>query len=260
MKLHLLGAFLLLAGSVSADDKKPARAGHDRLDALAEKLSLTSEQKAQLKKIDADFDKQEDPIEDQIRHLRHEEHEAAHKVLSEEQHKNMHDLLKAEMQKEMQEIAGKLGLTSKQRDSIGKIRHEYDVKIDKLGRDEKTRGQVRELRHKEFEAIRHELTDAQREKAPGIFREEMREWRDPAQRRKHMKAVMDKLDLSADQKKQLHEAHAKNDAQIDKLQAQLREVHKQEREAMNKVFTEEQRKKLDELRKGRERREKPNDN
>jgi len=262
MKWHLLGALavLLLAGSVSADDKKPPRAGHDRLEALAKALSLTSEQKEQVKKIRDDFDKKEDPLEHQVRHLRHEEHEAVEKVLTAEQRKKVPAILKAEMEKDLHEIAGKLSLTSTQKEHINKIRHEYDAKIDKLVKDgEKSAEQIRHLRREEFSAIRKELTEAQREKAPGILREEVREWRDPVVRRKRIKALQDKLDLSADQKKQVEQIHAKYDPQVEKLQTELRDLHKQEHEAMNKVFTEEQRKKMDELRKARQGKEKPKD-
>jgi len=263
MKWHHLGVFalLLLAGNwLCADDKKPPAAGHDRLEALASKLGLSSEQKEKLKKIHDDFDKKEDPLEAQVRHLRHEEHEAAHKILTEEQRKKLPALMKAEMESELHDIAGKLSLTSKQREHIHKIRADFDAKIEKLGKEgEKAAAQVRELRHKEFEAIRHELTDAQREKVPGLFREEVREWRDPAQRRKHMKALQEKLGLSEEQKKEMDQLHAKYDPQLDKLHTELQELHKQEHEAMNKVFTEEQRKKLQELRQGSGSKEKPKD-
>jgi len=249
-------AVLLLAGGnrVSAEKRKQAAQGHDRLAALAEKLGLSSDQKQQVGKIHHDYDQKEDKVEAQIRHQRHEEFEAVEKVLTPEQRKQVPGLLKAEREKELHQIGAKLHLSDQQKERIHKIRADYDSKIDKAGagKGEKASEQVRHLRRQEFAAIRKELNDEQRAQVPGIFREEMRTWRDPAARRQRLKAIADKLGLSEDQRKQIHEIHAKHDPQVHQLHEQLRDLHHQEHEAVSKVLNDEQRQKLQELRKARE--------
>jgi len=247
-------ALLLLAGGarLTAEQKKGRATGHDRRGGLAGKLGLTSEQKEKLHKIDQEFDQKEDPLEDKIRELRHEEHQAVWKVLTPEQREKAPGVMREAMEKELREVGDRLGLSDQQKERIHKVRAEYDRKIDQAAeKGGRSREQVRHLRQEEFAAIRKELTDAQRAKLPGIFREEAREWRDPAVRRDRLKALADKLDLSESQKKQIQQIHAKHDPEVSRLQEQLRDLHKHEHEAMGKVLTEDQRKKLHELREGR---------
>jgi len=249
-------AVLLLAGGnrVSAEKRQQAAKAHDRLAALAEKLGLSSDQKEHIRKIHHDYDQKEDQVEAQIRHLRHEEFEALEKVLTPDQRKQVPGVLKAEREKELHAIGDKLHLSDQQKERIHKVRADYDSKIDKLAASKRDKAgeQIRHLRHQEFAAIHKELNEEQRAQVPGLFREEMRTWRDQAARRQRLKAVADKLGLSEDQRKQAKEVHAKYDSQTHQLHEQLRDLHRQEHEAISKVLTDEQRQKMQELRKGRE--------
>jgi len=252
MALALL-ALVAGAGRLSADDKKaePARR-HSRQEALAAKLGLSDEQKEQVKKIHHDFDQKEDALEHQLWSLHHEEREAVSKVLTSEQRAKAPELIRKGMEKELDKVADKLGLSSEQKQRVKKIHAGYAPKYRQLagqkGKD--TRGQFRHLRHEEFAAIRKELTAEQRAKLPGVVREEMHHWRDPAARRKVLKALGDKLGLSDEQKEQVKKAHEEYDPKIGKAVQQLAQVHKEEHEALEKVLTPEQRTKLRELRKG----------
>ena len=73
---------LMLWGGVTAG-KETKR--HHRMEALAAKLNLTDQQKEKLNKIEEEFDRKEQPIENQLWTLHHEEHEAMAKVLTKEQ-------------------------------------------------------------------------------------------------------------------------------------------------------------------------------
>jgi hypothetical protein len=245
---------LLLAGAgrLSAADQ-PAAKAHDRLEALGAKLGLSAEQKEAIRKIHAAYDQKEDKLEAEMRELRHRERDAAGQVLTEAQRAKARDLLKAAVEHELQEVAAKLGLSDEQKQKIAALRAEYDQKVRKLEgqQGEKAAAAVRDLRHQEFHAIGQELTEAQRAKAPGVLREELREWRNPAERREHLKGLADKLDLSAEQREKLQKIHADTDPKMDQLEAQLKELHREEHQAVEQVLTEEQRAKLQELRKAR---------
>jgi len=254
MKWHRVGvtalAVLLLgAGSwlLAQENRDRSRAeGQNRGERFASWLGLSAEQKEQVHKIHQKYDAKEDQLEDQIRHQRHEEREALEKILTSEQRAKAPDLLREVREQRLHEIAERLNLTKEQREHIGKIRHEYSEKIDHLDlqKGDDVQAKIRDLRRHEFEAIRNQLTADQREKVPGIMREEFQEWRNPAETRKRLRALADKLGMNEDQRRQARETHSRFDKEIDKLEDQLRDVRHQEREEVSKVLTSEQRDKL----------------
>jgi len=248
-----LAILVLVAGArlLGADEKK-AKGDHDRVDALAAKLGLNEEQKEKIRKIHADFDKKEDPIEHRLQTLHHEEREAISKVLTKEQRDKVPEVMKGEMQKEWDKVAAKLGLNEDQKAKARKIHEEYGPKFRALasGKGERSEGEFRKLRHQEFEAVGGLLTAEQRGKLPGLMRQEFHEWRDPATRREHLKALADKLGLSAEQRDQAKKIHEEYEPKIHKEAEQLRELHSEEHKAMEAVLTDAQRTKLHELHKG----------
>jgi len=248
-----LAILIVGGGSWLTAREKPGAKAHDRVEALAAKLGLSDEQKEKIRKIHADFDPKADKLEAEIRELRHNEMEAASQVLTESQREKAKELFKVERQKELHNVEDKLGLSSEQKQTFEKIRAEYGEKIHKLeGQNgEKVAGEIRELRHREFAAIRQMLTEGQRAKAPGILREDFREWRNPADKRKRLEAIADKLDLSKEQRDKLEKIFNQHDQKRQKLVAQLRELHHDEHQAVEKVLTDEQRGKLQELLKAR---------
>jgi len=249
-----LALLVLVAGSgrLSADEKK-AEAGrrHDRLEALAHRLGLSDQQKEQVRKIHHEFDQKEDPLEHQLWALHHEERQAIGKVLTKEQRAKVPEVFRAGMEKELDKVGARLGLSSDQKDQIRKIHAKYGPKFRELAKEkgEKSRGQFRHLRHEEFGEVRHVLNEEQRAKLPGVLRSEFRQWRDPAKRRQLLKAFADRIGLDDKQKEQVKEIHQKYDPQVQQLTDQLAKLHHQEREAVEKVLTAEQRTKLQELRK-----------
>jgi len=208
---------------------------HSRADALAKRLGLSDEQKQKIHKIHQEYDQKEDPIEHQIVALHHEEREAMGKVLTKEQREQARQLLREGMRKEFEKI--------------GKILHDYNQKRHQLAsqKGEHKEGQFRHLRREEFHAIRQQLNEEQRHKLPGILRAEFHTWHNPATRHEHMKALGDKLGLSSQEKEQFHKIHEEYGHKIHPLVEQLHKVHHEEREAVQKVLTAEQRAKFQEL-------------
>src|SRR5262249_26222176 len=153
----------------------------------------------------------------------------------------------------VQMLAKRLGLDEKQQDQVKKIREDYDLKTDPVEH------MLWALHHGEHEAVRKVLNDDQRAKLPVLMREEHHHWRNPVTRHEHMKAVFEKLDLSADQKETIKKIHAEYDPKMKEAHTQLRKLHQEEHEAMEKVLTAEQRTKWQEIRKQHRLEETPGD-
>jgi Spy/CpxP family protein refolding chaperone len=251
-------AILALAagGGLVADAPKPAEPpakGHDRLEAMAARLGLNDQQKEQIRAIHTDFDKKAADLEHQLWTLHHEEHQAMGKVLTDDQRAKLPGVLKAARDKELEELAAKLGLTDDQKKKLEAVREEHEPKFHELAaKGEEGREAFRELRRVFHEAIGKELTDDQRARLPGVLREEYTEWRDPAKRRERLKAVGDELGLTDAQRAQLKAIHEEFDKKTADPTAQLRQARQDERAAVDKVLTDDQRQKLEALRKERE--------
>jgi Spy/CpxP family protein refolding chaperone len=259
----LAAALLALAagtGQFTADEPKgDADKRHDRLGALASKLGLSDQQKEELRKIHTDCDKEADPIEHQLWSLCHQEYQAMRQVLTEEQRNRVPELLKAMRDKELQKIGTELGLNEDQKQRIEKIREEYEKKFHDLAAEkekgEKVHKEFRHLRHEFIGAISPVLTDEQRGRLPVLMREEHRYWHNPAVRREHLRALADKLGVSAEQKEQLQRIQSEYEPKVEKLASQLKQMHQQQHAAMEKVLTPDQRTKFQELFKNRVHRE-----
>jgi Spy/CpxP family protein refolding chaperone len=243
----------LAAVGLWADEKADTGKKHDRLEMLASRLGLDDKQKDELRKIRDDFDKKSDPVEHEIWSLHHQEHEAIHKLLTDEQRTKLRDAVKEMHEKEFQKLGDKLGLDDDQKKKIAKIHEEFEPKFHDLAKmrekGENVHKQFRELRHEFLDEVRPVLTEAQRSKLPILLREEHYHWRNPEARHEHMKAILDKLDLSAEQKDKVKAIHSEYDPKIKDEVTQLHKLHHEEHEAMEKVLTAEQRTKWQELRK-----------
>jgi len=248
-------AFALLAlasgGQLVAQEERGQR--HDRLEALASKLGLSDQQKQEIRKIHADYDKKMDPLEEQIWTTHHAEHEAMGKVLTEEQRTKVPEVMKEVMHKELDKMADKLGLSEGQKQKLEKVHGQYEKKFHDLARQkgEDARHKFHELRSEAMTTIGKELNEDQRAKLPAVMREEFHRMHDPSVRREHMKVFADKLGLSGEQKEQVQKIHSEYEQKIEKPVEQLKQLHKDEHEAVEKVLTQEQRTKLRELLKSR---------
>jgi Spy/CpxP family protein refolding chaperone len=246
-------ALATAAVRLAAEEPKADTRKHDRVEMLAKRLGLDEKQQEQIKKIRDDYDLKTDPVEHQLWALHHEMHEAVRKVLTDDQRAKAADALKEMRRKEFDTLADKLGLSADQKQKIGKIHEAFEPKFHELAasreKGENVHKQFRELRHEFLEEVRPVLTEDQRTKLPILMREEHHHWRNPVARHEHFKAVFEKLDLSADQKDQLKKLHAEYEPKLKDLHTQLRQLHHEEHEAMEKVLTDAQRTKWQELRK-----------
>jgi Spy/CpxP family protein refolding chaperone len=231
---------------------QPAAAHHDRVAAMAARLGLSDAQKDQVRKIIAEYDPKVDEVEHQMWALHHEEREALGKLLTDSQRAKVPQVLKEEREKELNKVAGELGLSDEQKEKVKQIHAEFHQKFHQLAEKGGAQpGEYRHLRHEEFAAIGHDLSEAQRAKLPGIIREELHQWHDAATLTGHLKAIADKLDLSAEQRDQAKKILADYRPRMEKFAAQLRQVHQDEHGAISKVLTDEQRAKLNEHRRSR---------
>jgi Spy/CpxP family protein refolding chaperone len=242
------------AGVFAADPPKPDPAkGHDRLDAMAVRLGLSDSQKEEIRKIHADFDPKLADAEHQIWTMRHEEHEAIAKVLTDDQRAKVPVLLKAAQDKELAKVVSELGLTDDQKKKLQPVLEEHEKAfLEVAAKGENGREGFRKQRQEFRTAIAKELTDDQRAKLPGVLREEYRQWRDPATRRDHLKGLADQLGLDDKQREQIKAVHAEFDKKDEEPTAQLKQLREQEHAAVDKVLTDDQRKKVQELRTQRE--------
>jgi len=239
-------------GRLAAEERGQA-GRHQCLEALASKLGLSDQQKEEIRKIHADYDKKTDPLEDQLWALHHEEHQAMNKVLTEEQRAKLPEVMRAQMHRHQEELANKLGLSEAQKQKVEKIHEQYQQKFHNLFSQggENAPRQCRALRHEVMEAISKELNDEQRAKLPGIMREEFHKMHDQNARREMLRTCADKLGLSTEQKEQVQKIQNEYQQRMEKPAAQLKELHQEEHAAMEKVLTEEQRTKLRDLLKTR---------
>jgi len=256
-------AAVAAGGWLVADEPKsePAQGQgrRDRLDAMAAKLGLNDQQKQEITKVFEDYRPKLADAEHKVWALHHEEHEAMSKVLDDKQRAELPKLLKAARDKELDEIATKLGLSADEKAKVEKVREEHEAKFHEAAAQAGDQGRTmyRELRRDFHEALGKELTAEQREKLPGVLREEFRDFRDPEKRREHLKAIGDELGLSAEQKDKMKQLHEEYDAKAKPLVEELHQVRHEEHEAVDKILTADQRTKLEELRKERESGEKP---
>lgn len=248
-------AFTILAlaagsGRVSAQEEERNKAEgtrFNRLEGLEAKLGLNDQQKQDVGKIQADFERKAEPLEQQLWKLHTQEHAAMCKVLSEQQRTKVRDVVKEVWQAEAQKIAARLNLTDDQKQQVRKIHEEYGPKFCALmeKEDADTFKEGRELRSRALKELRGVLTADQRAMLPGIMHHEFQRMHDAANRREQMKTIADKLELSNDQREQLQKLQADYNRQMEQPTAQFKQIHEDEVASISKVLTPEQRAKFE---------------
>jgi len=247
-------AFTVLAATsgillAAQEEKKTGGKGADRLDALARQLDLSDKQKQQVKQIYADFDRKAAPLIRQLCAERDKQWQALQKVLDKRQREKLKEVVKAQGAKELQDIVEKLKLSEKQKGQVEKIRGEFWKKFLALSteKDESIARQYREL-HTETVAAAHKvLTPEQCARLHGIQKQDFDEWHDFIFRHDHLKALNEKLGLSAAQQKQIQELCASHEKKLAPARARLKELCKQGCADLRKVLTAEQRARLHEV-------------
>lgn len=241
-------------GQATADDRRTdADKGEQQcINALGTKLGLNDQQKQAVQRAHQECEKKAGPIEHQIWSQCNAEREAVKQQLNEQQQTQFTDALKSMRRQELDNVAQKLALSAEQKQRIATICDNFEPKFEQLAaaqeKGEKAHQQFRELRHEFIQAIRPELNPEQQAKLPFVMEEEHRRWRDPSVRRDHLKAVLDKLNLNAQQKEQINATTARYEKQLEPLFAELNQVRKEGREALDNQLTAEQREKLREIR------------
>jgi len=253
-------AFTILAlaaggGRMVAQEERSTSEGtrFDRLEGLAAKLNLNDQQKQEVSKIQADFDKKAEPVQQRLWNLHQQEHAAMCKVLTEDQRTKLKDVLKAAWETEAQKVAAKLNLNDDQKQRMQKIREEYGPKfcalLEKQGED--TFKEFRELRSKAHREMHQVLSAEQRARMPAIMHEEFHKWHDAAARSEKLKIVADKLGVNNEQREQLQKIMTDYNRQMEQPTAQFKQMHRDEHAAIEKVLTPEQRAKFETLLKGK---------
>lgn len=233
---------------VNAQEKK-----HDQAAALAAKLGLNNQQTEQIRNIYADFDGKMDPVEDQLWMAHHEARSELQKLLNDEQRAKATQVLKEEKERQLRSVATKVGLTDQQWKQVENTLAQYENKFKELAsqKPEDARKQFRELKHEMCASVGQELNDEERIRLQGVIREEFQQWQQPGFRREHVRAIEDKLGLTAAQKTQADKVVADCERATEKPLAHLKELSQQRREAVDKVLTNEQRTKLEQIMKSR---------
>jgi hypothetical protein len=230
-----------------------------RFQAVAARLGLSDEQKKTINDICTDFSRKEAPFKKQLRTLSRERHEAMSKVLTAEQRGKVGDAIREYQDKKWQATATKLKLTAEQRQWIDKTREEYRKRFrDLAASKDRKQEQFRKLERQRQQAIERELNSEQRASFRRLVRAESRAWRNPAVRSEFWKAIGEKLSFSAEQKEQLEKVRRESARKMAKPASQLARLRREHRAAVNKVLTEEQRTKLQQMRKHRSQ-ENPNE-
>jgi len=226
---------------------------HDRAAALTAALGLNNQQTEEIRKVYADFDAKIDPVEEQLWSAHHEARTELQRLLNDEQRAKAPQILKEEKQKELRSIGTKVGLTDQQWKQVEGTLTQFENRFKELAaqKPEDARKGFRELKHEMCAAVGQELNDEQRVRLQGVIREEFQQWQQPGFRREHVRAIEDKLGLSPEQKTQAEKVVAACERTSEKPLAQLKELCQQERQAIDKVLTDEQRAKLNQLMKGR---------
>lgn len=247
-----LTALALAAGTAALareDTKKAGGVERERMAAWASKLGLNDQQQDRIHKTCEQYAERAEPVEEQLWKLSHEEFDAVKNVLTPEQREKLPEVIKAEMTREVRTVADKLGLSEEQRRKIASIREEYEPKFREVcaQSSDDARRKMRELRAQFFADIRPVLTDEQRAKVFGVLRAEFQQWRDPAARQERLEQVADQLGVTADQKAQIQKVAAEYRPKIERLAMQLKDTCHEERAAIEKVLTDEQRTKAQEM-------------
>jgi len=233
------------------EEKRSGDKHFDPVQTIGAKLGLDDKQKEEIRKIHNDFNQKTDALMQQLWTLRHEECEEMKKALTDEQRAKLPDVLKAEKDKEFQKIVSRLELNEEQKAKVQKIRDSFAPKFEELAQQkgDNVGKQFRKLKHEAFGAVCEVLNPDQRNKFPGVIREEFRLWRDTEARREHLRAMADQLGLKEQQKEQEQKILDDYNRKIQQPANELKELHRQEAAAMEKVLTAEQRTKWQELKK-----------
>jgi Spy/CpxP family protein refolding chaperone len=231
----------------------------ERVQAAAEKLGLTSEQRQKMIETLSSHAEQHAALRAKCRQAAENEFKAIAAVLNPQQQQKARECIEERhviaaaaksVADRVDAVADMLDLTADQRKQIAEIHSRFAAKYRALRSDR------RELMQEELKAVGAKLTPEQREKVKDFCEDRVTiieaSGRDAIEAVKALKesiaerleAVADKLDLSADQRNEIRGAHA---AFADKFKAQREKrktLRQEELQAIGATLTQEQRAKV----------------
>jgi Spy/CpxP family protein refolding chaperone len=232
----------------------------DRLQAVADKLGLTAEQRDKIREAHTAFTDKYQTLRTQRRELLQTELQALGAILSPEQRdmakQFIEDRIEAAREgvakhewpeighvrdtltERLQGAAEKLGLTDDQRDKIREAHAPFAEKY------RAQRAERRELIESELRAISHVLTPEQREKVRNYIDGRIVRAAVAQTVAERLNAAADKLGLTSEQRGQLREIHAPFREKYRAMGAERRKLLQSELKAISAVLTPEQREKV----------------
>jgi len=238
----------------------------DKIEAAADRLGLSQEQRDKIKEIRSSRAEQCKALRDERRALLQEELKAIGSILTPEQRDKVKEFAedreerredrleqadqagrtglprfaaaRATLAERIEAAAEKLGLTSEQRKKIG------SATASQAEQHADLRNKVREANEEEFKAIAAVLTPEQREKARQTVESRVLRAVAAMSIADRLDALGDKLGLSADQRRQIAKSRAQFADQYRALRSDRRELLGEELKAIAAVLTPEQRDKV----------------
>ncbi len=232
----------------------------EKLEAAADKLGLTPEQRDKMKETHSAFEAKRKALREQHHELFQSDLKAIDEILSPEQRDQVKTVVEDRpaaqdegqgplkwtqdasvrdtLAQKLRSAAEKLGLSSDQR---------YQIKDRLAASTEKYRDQRqarRELVEAERKAVSEILTPEQREKARGYFEQRILSAPIVQSVCARLQAAAEKLDLTPEQRKQILDTYQSYDEKYDKLAEDRRELLKSELKAVGETLTPEQREKV----------------
>jgi Spy/CpxP family protein refolding chaperone len=232
----------------------------EKMQAVAERLGLTQEQRDKIKETHRSFEAQRQALRDQRRDLYQSDLKSMGDILTPEQRKQVDELMEDRVEAlkgdegpiawaeeallhdsfahKLRVAAEQLGLSSEQR---------YQIKERLSGSVEKYRAQRRarrELVETEFKAIAEVLSPEQREKARRYLEQRLVTASIVQSVSDRLQAAADKLGLTSEQRQRIIDAYKSYDEKYEKLADDRRELLKSELKSIGEVLTPEQREKV----------------
>jgi Spy/CpxP family protein refolding chaperone len=264
----ILTGLLAFANSVRADEEKSLKpeveqlkqSVSEKLEAAADKLGLTSEQRTKIRQIRDSHAEQIKSLRAERRKLLQEELAALGSILKPEQKEKIKSLAEDRMEQAEQNGSAKglprfralrstlaeraicdsekLGLSTDQRKQIVETLAQHAEQHASL------KEKCREASEAEFKEIAAVLTPEQKQKAREFVEERIVKAAAAKSIADRLNAIADNLKLTSDQRAQIAEIHAPFAAKYRELRANRREMLHDELKAIGAVLTPEQREKV----------------
>jgi len=259
----LVGAPFAATAVRAADEEKCLRpevqqmlqSAGERIQAAAEKLDLTADQKSKIREIAASHAAEREALRAERKSLLQDELKALATILTPEQREQIKQFAEDRIEQpkagttrlprfvaardtlaeRAESAAEKLGLTSEQRQTI------RDTLSSHADRHAALRAKCRDVTETEFKEIAAVLNPDQRQKAREYIEERHAVAAAAKSVKDRLEAAGDKLGLSADQRKQIAQTHAQFAGKYRALRSQRRDLMEQELKAIAPILTPEQR-------------------